>query len=113
MQLTQIIALLDTIQKSNKEIVKEEKVKEKQEKKTKKKKVKRSKSRAASEKSAADPDKKVLKVTLNNILKLKSAADYNVTMKNSPMPKKKKPSSRRTDLLKASSVATPRSKNSC
>jgi hypothetical protein len=86
--------LLKTIAKKNIEIKKEVKVKEKQEKIDKKKKMKKGL-------EGPKEEKKMLKITLNNIVKLKSAADYNVTFR-SESAKKKKPKK-----LASSKVQTP------
>lgn len=86
--------LLKTITKKNTEIKKEVKVKEKQIKIEKQKKMKKGL-------EGLNEDKKLLKVTLNNIVKLKSAADYNVTFR-SESAKKKKPKK-----LTSSNVQTP------
>lgn len=69
------------ISKSNKEIKKELKKKEKEEKKAKKAKTALIESKE---------DKPLLKVTLNNLVKLRSAADYNVKIKSEELKKKQK-----------------------
>lgn len=90
-------AMLERIRKANKQTTKEDNDKLKLEKK-------KSKSRGlAAEEPPTPRDLKSSRVALNNLLKLKSANDYNVTLRSESKLKKKK--------SKKSQVQTPRTAN--